>query len=224
MSKAHLISFKLCPFVQRSVITLNTKKIDYDITYIDLQQKPDWFLAISPFGKVPVLQVGDTVLFESAVINEYLDEITPPALHPADPLQKAHHRAWIEFGSGLLLDQYGSMTAPDAASFAEKQAHFAANLTRVEAQLHPQGPYFAGDQLSLVDTAYAPLLMRNALLARAGVTLVPLSERLQRWTDALLARPDVQQSVPEDFEKLFFESIHKSETHLKQLLRTAVKI
>lgn len=220
MSKAHLISFKLCPFVQRSVITLNTKNIDYDITYIDLQQKPDWFLAISPFGKVPVLQVDDTVLFESAVINEYLDETTPPTLHPADPLEKARHRAWIEFGSGLLLDQYTTMTATDAASFAEKQARFAANLARVEAQLHPDGPYFAGPQLSLVDTAYAPLLMRNALLARAGVTLVPLSERLQRWTDALLARPDVQQSVPADFERLFFDGIDKGETHLKQLLAT----
>ncbi len=78
-----LISFNLCPFVQRSVITLNKKGIDYKITYIDLADKPDWFLALSPLGKVPVLKHGDEVLFESAVINEYLDEITPQQITEA---------------------------------------------------------------------------------------------------------------------------------------------
>lgn len=218
MSKPRLISFKLCPFVQRSVITLNVKAIDYEIEYIDLQQKPDWFLALSPFGKVPVLQVGETVLFESAVINEYLDEITPPSLHPRDPLKKAHHRAWIEFGSALLLDQYHLMTAPDAETYAKKQAQFQANLTRLEAQLDAEGPYFAGPDISLVDTAYAPVLMRNALLAEAGVELLPLSARLQRWTETLMARQDVQQSVPEDFKTLFFEGIQQGTSHLRQLL------
>ena len=69
-----LISFDICPFVQRSVITLEEKGVEYEIKYIELENKPDWFLAISPFGKVPVLQANDTVIFESAVINEYLDE------------------------------------------------------------------------------------------------------------------------------------------------------
>ena len=77
MANHTLISFDICPFVQRSVITLEEKGVKYNIKYIELENKPDWFLAISPFGKVPVLQVNDKVLFESAVINEYLDETVP---------------------------------------------------------------------------------------------------------------------------------------------------
>ena len=91
----HLISFKTCPFVQRAVITLKHKTIDFDITYIDLADPPDWFLEISPLGKVPVLKVDDEILFESAVINEYLDEITGGELQPKEPLARAKNRAWI---------------------------------------------------------------------------------------------------------------------------------
>src|SRR5512145_1650093 len=111
--KPRLVSFKLCPFVQRSVIVLQEKRVDYEITYIDLKNPPDWFKAISPFGKVPLLQVGDTVLFESAVIMEYLDEVNPPSLHPADPLRKAHNRAWVEFSSSLFFCQYNMVMAQE---------------------------------------------------------------------------------------------------------------
>jgi len=72
------ISFNLCPFVQRSVITLLYRQVPYRMTYIDLDAPPDWFLSISPFGKVPVLKVGGRhILFESAVINEFIDEVSP---------------------------------------------------------------------------------------------------------------------------------------------------
>ncbi len=82
-----LISFKLCPFVQRAAIILLFKKIPFRTSYIDLANPPDWFRAISPFGKVPVLRLDETtVLFESSVINEYLDEVTPGGLLPVDPL------------------------------------------------------------------------------------------------------------------------------------------
>ena len=91
--KLELISFKLCPFVQRAVIVLKHKNIDFDITYIDLNDQPDWFKAISPLGQVPLLKVGGEVLFESTVIQEYVDEVTPPSIQPADPLVKAKNRA-----------------------------------------------------------------------------------------------------------------------------------
>ena len=117
--KPELISFKLCPFVQRSVIVLLEKKVPFDIRYIDLSNPPDWFKAISPLGKVPLLKLGDTVLFESAVIMEYLDEVNPPSLHPSDPLRKAHHRAWIEFSSTLLVSQYQlTMIAADETALS----------------------------------------------------------------------------------------------------------
>jgi len=112
--KLELISFKICPFVQRSLIILLEKNIPFDIIYIDINNPPSWFVEISPFGKVPVLRTNGEVLFESAVINEYIDEISPPSLHPQDPLEKAQHRGWIEFGSSLNFDQHdltGVMTS-----------------------------------------------------------------------------------------------------------------
>ncbi|MBI4049170.1 MAG: glutathione S-transferase family protein, partial [Devosia nanyangense] len=110
MAKLTLISFPTCPYVQRAIIALKEKHVDFDVVYIDLANKPDWFLAISPLGKVPVLKVEQDdgrvgVIFESAVILEYLEETAPGAkLHPADPLERAQHRAWMEFGSQVLAD------------------------------------------------------------------------------------------------------------------------
>ena len=98
-----LVSFKVCPFVQRVAITLQYKGIDYDIEYIDLGSPPEWFLAISPLKKVPLLIVDNTVIFESAVINEYIDEAYQPVLHPEDLLLKAINRSWIEFSSNISL-------------------------------------------------------------------------------------------------------------------------
>src|SRR6201995_237633 len=97
-----LISHKLCPYVQRAVIALTEKGVSFERIDIDLANKPDWFLTISPLGKTPVLLVGDHAIFESAVILEYLEETQPKPLHPADPLRRAEHRAWIEFGSTVL--------------------------------------------------------------------------------------------------------------------------
>ncbi len=102
-----LISFNVCPFVQRSVITLIHKNCDYKITFIDLSNPPDWFLEISPLGKVPVLKVdGKEVLFESAVINEFIDDVTPGTLKPSDPLTLAKNQAWIEHGGTCLADLF----------------------------------------------------------------------------------------------------------------------
>src|SRR5258708_29259498 len=103
-TKPKLISHRLCPYVQRAVIALTEAAVPFERTDIDLANKPDWFLAIPPLGKTPVLQVGDRAIFESAVILEYLEETQPRPLHPADPLTRAEHRAWIEFGSAVLSD------------------------------------------------------------------------------------------------------------------------
>ena len=76
-AKLRLISHKLCPYVQRAVIALTEKGVPFERIDIDLANKPGWFLAISPLGKTPVLQVGDSAIFESAVILEYLEETQP---------------------------------------------------------------------------------------------------------------------------------------------------
>ncbi|ANB03802.1 glutathione S-transferase [Ectothiorhodospira sp. BSL-9] len=195
-----LISFDLCPFVQRSIITLRYKQAPYEIEYIDLESPPAWFLEISPTGKVPVLEVdGNTHLFESAVINEYVDDITPPSLKPADPLTLAFNRAWIEFGSGAIIDQYRIMMAETEQDMEDHLASALAGLRRLEAQLG-DGPWFNGANFSLVDAAFAPLLMRYRLMnAREPLFEEDEFPRLKAWGEQLLALDAVTGSVPSDF-------------------------
>src|ERR1700739_4371081 len=130
-----LISHKLCPYVQRAVIALTEKGISFERIDIDLAKKPDWFLKISPLGKTPVLVVGDHAIFESAVILEYLEETAARPLHPSDPLRRAEHRAFIEFGSAVLNDIAGLYSAPDEAAFKAKAAQLEARFSRLEARV-----------------------------------------------------------------------------------------
>lgn len=207
-AKLELVSFKVCPFVQRSAIALNEKGVDYDLKHINLQDPPDWFKAISPLGKVPVLVVEDTPVFESAVILEYVDEVYGPQLHPSDPLQKAKHRAWGEFCSELTMRQFGMLTAADEEAFNNAKNALQEGLQRLDTVLDAQGPYFAGAEFHLVDCVYAPLFMRlQVVQEKLGVSL-QLSERQQVWADALLARPTVQNSVVEDFAGVFMNFLN----------------
>ncbi|TGL16403.1 glutathione S-transferase family protein [Leptospira yanagawae] len=208
MTKPTLISFKLCPYVQRSVINLLEKKVDYEIKYIDLANKPEWFLKISPFGRVPVLVVGEDVLFESAVINEYLDETNLPSLHPKDPLQKAKHRAWAEFASALLVDQYGFTMAKEENEALKKKQEILTKFQTLESILpEPKNGklFFAGETMHLVDTAYAPFFMRLEFLKQKDdqFDLVSGFSKLKVWSDTLLSLPSVKNSVlpevPEEY-------------------------
>lgn len=212
-----LISFKTCPFVQRSVITLLEKGIEFKLTFIDLADKPDWFLAISPLGKVPVLRVGEEELFESAVINEFLDEITPPSLHPTEPLMKARHRAWIEFGSTVIMTYYRMIMAEQADAYEALREALNSQLERLESQV--EGPLFSGERMSLVDTAMAPVLMRIDLLEQLGMpSLLNAFPVVNAWSQSLLSRSSVQQSVVDNFRDLSIESLKKSDSHLSHLL------
>jgi glutathione S-transferase len=204
MTKPELVSFKLCPFVQRSVITLLEKNIDFDITYIDLANKPEWFLKISPFGKVPVLKTGDSVLFESAVINEYLDEVNAPSIHPNDPLEKAYNRAWIEFVSSLFMTQFRLSMAKDEESFNKELNSQDEALAKIEDQV--KGPFFNGDKFSLVDTSAAPFFMRLEIISGlTGNDYLKHFPKIKQWNDSLLAKLSVQKSVVGDFKDLYID-------------------
>lgn len=208
--KFELVSFALCPYVQRSVITLKYKNVPFGFREIDLHDPPAWFDEISPLGKVPVLLVdGKTAIFESAVINEFIDDVTEPHLQARDPLQKALERAWIEFGSELLGCLYGMTTETDASRFEESLAEFADLLSRTQAVLG-DGGYFRGNELSLVDTAYAPLFMRLRLLPRIHEDRrVQSLGKVGRWADALLDLPAVRESVVADFAERYVGSLQK---------------
>ncbi len=217
-----MVSFKICPFVQRAVLTLLHKEIPYRVTYIDLSSPPDWFKQLSPFGKVPILKVdGEHVIFESAIIDEFLDEMYDAKLLPTDPLQRAIDRSWIDFGSALLLDFSGLIHATDADTFANKMQVVKSEFKWLEQTLG-QGPYFNGDSFSLVDIAYAPLFMRANLL-RLNDDLFPSKQfpKMARWADKLLSIPELSQSVSGDFDELLKTHIKKKAPYAASQLNLA---
>lgn len=202
-----LVSFKICPFVQRAVITLRYKNTPFRITHIDLSEPPEWFKAISPFGKVPLLRVdGEHVIFESAVIDEFLDEITPGSLLPDDPLTRALDRSWIEFGTACLVNFAGMMHAKDEESFNNSRDAIKSKLAWLESIL--KQPFFNGEELSLVDFAYAPLFMRAELLD-IGKHLCPGDKypKIAAWSRRLLQLDVVRESVVPDFPELLRQHI-----------------
>jgi len=209
----HLISFKTCPFVQRAIITLKHKNIDFDITYIDLAEPPDWFLELSPLQKVPVLKVDDEVLFESAVINEYLDEITGGDLQPRDPLARAKNRAWVEFASNMLGNLYMMKMSKDEERYLRYRKQLEDQLQRVEKRLG-DGPWFNGDEFSLADTAFAPLFRQNSVAQnRLSVIDAATTPKVAAWAERLLALPEVRDSVVDEFEDLYIASLQKNESY-----------
>ena len=206
----HLISFKTCPFVQRAVITLKHKQIDYDITFIDLADPPDWFIELSPLKKVPVLKVDDEVLFESAVINEYLDDITGGELQPGDSLARAKNRAWVEFASNMLGNLYMMKMSKDEERYNKYHDTLVDQLHRVEKRLG-DGPWFNGDEFSLADTAFAPMFRQNSVAQNRLSVIDPASmPKVTAWGDRLLALPEVRDSVVDDFEDLYLGAMKKN--------------
>src|SRR4051812_48944219 len=199
IAKLRLVSHKLCPYVQRAAIALTEKGVPFERIDIDLADKPDWFLAISPLGKTPVLQVGDTAIFESAVILEYLEETQPRPLHPADPLARAEHRSWIEFGSAVLNDIAGLYRAPDAAVFDGKALALRERFGALEARLG-RGPWFDGAEFSLVDCAFGPVFRYFDAFERLGLLdILGGLPATARWRAALAERPSVAQAVAPNY-------------------------
>ena len=217
-----LISHKLCPYVQRAVIALKEKGVPFERIDIDLADKPAWFLEISPLGKVPVLTVGtatgEVALFESNVICEYIEETQPgPKLHPIDPLTRAQHRAWMEFGSAILSDLWGLETTRDAATFETKRQALIAKFERVEAAL-TVGPFFAGGSFSLVDAVFAPIFRYFEVFDELrDLGIFDRTPKVRAWRAALAQRGSVRTAVGADYPQLLRAFLARHDAHLLKL-------
>jgi glutathione S-transferase len=228
--KLTLVSFDLCPYVQRAAIALAEKGVPFTRINVDLSNKPDWFKKISPLGKVPLLMVGEPgeekIIFESSVILEYLEETFPNPLHPADALTRARHRAYMEFGSTILADLWTFETAADYAAFDAKLAVLKDKFARLEAELaahdRSPGPFFAGETFSLVDAVFAPVFRYFDvfdLVADFGVFAgLP---NVQAWRKALAARPSVRGAVPANYAQLLEAFLVKHNGVIARLARVS---
>ena len=214
MSKPKLISFKVCPFVQRSVILLKEKNVDYDIEFIDVYNPPEWFLKLSPTGKVPILVVDDTVIFESAVIGEYLEEVYPPALHPSNPVLKAQNRAWMEYTSPLYMGFFSVIMAQDQSAVDSALEEMDKNLAGL-ADSKTNNPWFNGDDFSMVDIAAAPFFVRAAFAKKhVGIDFLEKYPNLQAWSEQVLARQSVIDSTVEGFDEMLLKMMQAKNSFL----------
>ena len=140
MAKYMLVSFKTCPWVQRAAIVLREKKIEFEFRHIEPDNRPDWFLAISPHKKVPVLRIDDKIsLFESNAIAEYLDETIQPRLHPEDPIERAINRAWTDYVPTFAESVTGAGYAPTEEGYNKAIEKVPVAFERLEKALEKQG-------------------------------------------------------------------------------------
>jgi glutathione S-transferase len=210
--------------VQLAAIALAEKGVPFERVTIDLDRKPDWFTAISPLGKVPLLKVtrpqaDDAILFESAVICEYIEETASgPKLHPDDPLERAGHRAWIEFGSSVLADIYAIETTPDPRLFDAKRRALADKFARLETALG-EGPWFAGPRFSLVDAAFGPVFRYfDVFDTFVDLDVLTAKPKVAAWRAALAARPSVKIAVAADYPERLRVFLANQPSHLRSLM------
>jgi glutathione S-transferase len=196
------------------VIVMRAKRVEFEVTYINLRDKPDWFLKISPHGKVPVLHADGEVLFESNAIAEYLDEVVEPRLHPADPIKRARNRAWTDFVPDFAKGLSGVYYTKTREELDDGLKAAPKVLQKLEDAIHHErgndGPYFNGDRLCLVDAAYAPFLQRFLMVdARLHSGLLDGFPKVQAWAAALVASDTVTGSVHESFGAEFAANLKR---------------
>ncbi len=142
-----------------------------------------------------MLLVDDEPIFESAVICEYLDDTTLPRLHPENALQRARHRAWMEFGSAVLNSIAGFYNATDDNSLQAKAAELRRRFEQIEVALG-DGPYFSGPKFSVVDAVFGPIFRYfDVFDGVADFGIFEATPRVNAWRAALATRPSVRDAV-----------------------------
>ncbi|WP_318440042.1 glutathione S-transferase family protein [Photobacterium leiognathi] len=196
-----IVSFTICPFVQRVTATLEAKNIPYEIEYISLKNKPQWFLDISPNGQVPVLITeNNTALFESDAIIEFIEDEYDPLEQGLTNEQRALDRAWSYLAAKSYLPQCGTMGSKDKDIFIQREESLRKAFTKAENQLSGNTLFFKSDTISRVDIAWLPLLHRAAIIKdHTSYDLLCCLPKLQTWQSALLKTGLTEKSVAPDF-------------------------
>jgi glutathione S-transferase len=225
MVKYMLVSFKTCPWVQRAAIVLREKDVAFEFRHIEPDNRPEWFLAISPHKKVPVLRIDDTVsLFESNAIAEYLDETIAPRLHPQDPVERAINRAWNDYVPTFAEAVTGAAYADDEAAYATALEKIPVAFGRLELALDRRtgGPFFNGAAYSLVDASYAPFLQRYFFLDRVKrIGQIEKFPRVKAWAEALIGRASTHSFPEAEFEAMYRLNIKRRNKWLSQFIQPA---
>lgn len=204
--KLEVVSWVFCPYVHRVTTLLNEKQAAFELKYVDLSSKPDWFVRLSPTGMVPVLVADGTALFESLAINEFIDETCAPRMLPDTAIGRAQHRAMVRLAEDLFNAMNGMLVGPTEE--AHDKGKKAVNDVFASYERAIEGPLFAGSSFSLVDAAAAPVLQRCVLLQRnSEARLFDGFPKVARWAEALADRPSVIAGVIADFVPAYLKRV-----------------
>ncbi len=194
-----LYDYPDCPFCQKVRVVLAEKDLEYERVHVDLrknEQKAPEFLKLNPYGKVPVLIDDDIVVYDSTIINEYLNEEYPnPPLMPEDSAGRARVRLLEDFCDNSFVPPAGMVLAeihkPEAERDAEKVRRYQGEVARVLARLEPllDGKEYLVGEFSLADVAFIP---RVLILHQLGVEVESRLQNVQAWIARLRERPSVR--------------------------------
>ncbi|HWP64463.1 MAG TPA: glutathione S-transferase family protein [Candidatus Limnocylindria bacterium] len=194
-----LYNYPDCPFCQKVRVVLAEKDLEYEKVLVDLRkqdQKTPEFLQLNPYGKVPVLMDEDTVVYDSTIINEYLDEEYPiPALMPEDSQGRAHVRLLEDYCDNSFIPPTTVLLAqalkPEGERDVQRVEQAREELRRCLYHLREKldcKQYLGGSQFTLADAAFAP---RMIVLGRLGFEFEPALAPVQQWVERIRARPSV---------------------------------
>jgi len=218
LPKFKLISFPICPYVQRAMIILKEKNIPFDVEYINLMEPPVWFHDISPLGKVPVLLVDEKPLFESMVICDYLDEITEGSLYPEEIFEKAQNRSWIEFGNDILSTTFDFLRTDDQKKFNLCIETLTDRFEILEEEF-TNGDYFNGADFSIIDAVYAPIFRYHKRIEEyKDYGIFDDAPSVKAWGERLLQRPSVINSIPDNYNEALKKFLTNQNSILGNLL------
>lgn len=219
-----LVSHHLCPYAQRVSISLDEKGVDFKRVIIDLSKKPSWFKRISPLGKVPLLVIENedqkTVIFESSVILEYLEETQRSPLYSSHPLQRATERSWIEFASSLLSDIAGLYSASTDEALESKAQQISTKFATLDTVIG-EGSWFSGDKFTLVDAVFGPVFRYfDSLESTTDFHLLVEYHNLQKWRHRLSNRPSIKKAVSPEYPQLLTEFLLNKKSALSRRMKT----
>jgi glutathione S-transferase len=195
-----LFTARTCPYAHRTRLALLEKGLDCEHVEIDFQHKPARFLAVSPYGKVPALAHDGTTIYESLIINEYLDEVFPePRLMPESPVLRARSRIWAHFCDNYYVTDTSSLVRTRDPEERRRLVGVVQDRMRFMeteglAKLSGDGPYWFGAQVSLLDLAWYPFFERLPALAHwRGLSIPDECVRLKAWVKAMAGRESVRE-------------------------------
>ena len=180
-------------------MVLHEKGVDFEVHEVDLGNKSEEFLSVSPYGKVPVLRVDGTSLYESNIVNEYLDEVhTSPRLMPDNPEERAAVRSWMAFADDYFFPSVFKVRMGPQRGYTEEQIREAREklddaLSRLEHQL--EGKRYLVGEYTLADIAHAGNFQRLRGLAESGDVSLHEYSNVTAWMDEVERRESYAASV-----------------------------